>query len=164
MHTLQDLYDFVWKWRKENDWFPTPEPMDSISYAVTEIAEAIDADLRSRRTEDKRNRDIEAEDPRDELADAAIMIITAMPPDDEDVLDAIDNMQDAELLPSKYMRLEVIASIVFDLYHFFSGWRADFHFSIMSRCAFALANMMKFDEHLTERVSARLKRIEEKRK
>lgn len=79
--TLQEAYRMVWNFRKmsEGRW-PTPTPRDSALYAVTEIAEAIDARLRLENPDHVRNNE-RNEDVLAELADAAIMLLTALGPD-----------------------------------------------------------------------------------
>ena len=77
----KNLRDMVWEVRKYlGDNWPTPNTEDSLAYAVTEVGEAIDADLRSRRPDDKRNnnRNVSVEH---ELAQAAMMLLTALGPE-----------------------------------------------------------------------------------
>jgi hypothetical protein len=52
--------------------------MDSLRYAFTEAGEAMDAWLREQRPNDARNNERQP-DVLDELADAAIMLVTAVP-------------------------------------------------------------------------------------
>jgi len=58
--------------------WPCPNSADSLRYAATESAEAIDAYLRNSRVDDIRNNDRDA-DIESELADCAMMLLTAMP-------------------------------------------------------------------------------------
>ena len=75
---LQHLHTAVWSFRDSMEPYgwTTPCPMDALRFAVTEAAEALDAWLRLN-PRYKRNRErqerIEAE-----LADCAIMLITAL--------------------------------------------------------------------------------------
>lgn len=69
----------LWEFRKvhEKNW-PTPSPLDSFRFAVTEIGEALDAFMRH--TPDfSRNRE-RSKDVLDELADCAFMIVSALTP------------------------------------------------------------------------------------
>ena len=60
-----------------NDVFPLPHFDDSIDYAICEAAEYLDARLRLRRTEDKRNHR-RAADPRAEWGQCGYMIASAL--------------------------------------------------------------------------------------
>lgn len=71
------LHKLVWDWRaKYEDIYATPDRLDSAKFFVCEYAEALDADLR---TNEKylRNRSTNL-DVNNELADTAIMLITAL--------------------------------------------------------------------------------------
>lgn len=72
------LSETVWTFRKDYEkYWPTPNKLDSLRFAFTEIAEAIDADLRGNityRRNNQRNPSVE-----EELADCAIMLITSLP-------------------------------------------------------------------------------------
>ena len=59
------------------EYFKTPDKRDSSAYAVTEAAEAVDADLRSRRVEDLRNKSKQSTLP-EEIGDTMLMICTAL--------------------------------------------------------------------------------------
>ena len=75
---LQHCHKMVHDFRFQADSFwPTPNTKDSLRYAFTEIAEAVDADLRARRKTDARNNDKESR-VEEELADCAIMLLTAL--------------------------------------------------------------------------------------
>lgn len=72
------MHAMVWQVRDElGDKWPTPNTEDSLAYAVTEVAEAIDADLRLTRPGDKRN-NVRHMDVFDELGQAAMMLFTAL--------------------------------------------------------------------------------------
>lgn len=72
------LHGMVWAVRDDlGDKWPTPNTADSLAYAVTEVGEAIDADLRNRRPDDKRNNDRNVS-VQHELAQAAMMLLTAL--------------------------------------------------------------------------------------
>lgn len=77
LSTLQDCHAMVWALRRElgNRW-PTPSTQDSLRFAVTEAAEALDALLR-RNPIYARNSDREMS-VNAELADCAMMLLTAM--------------------------------------------------------------------------------------
>ena len=73
------LHRMVWKFRREIEpYFPTPSPLDSLRFAVTEAAEALDAYLRQN-GDYKRNNDKTHSIPQ-ELAQCALMLLTAYPP------------------------------------------------------------------------------------
>jgi hypothetical protein len=77
MNEIIYLYHQVWSFRhrNENHW-PTPGELDSLRFAFTEIAEAIDAELRvckKYKRNDDRNQDTDSE-----LADCAIMLLTSL--------------------------------------------------------------------------------------
>lgn len=77
----QVIHSNVWHFRRlyEGHW-PTPDKIDSLRYAYTEMGEAVDARLRSFRPKDARNRD-RKHDEAEELADCLIMLLTALGPD-----------------------------------------------------------------------------------
>jgi hypothetical protein len=78
--TFETLYKKVWDLREKisTSW-PTPDRESSLKFAVTEAAEAIDADLR-KNNKWARNREKHLNVER-ELAQCAIMLFTAMGPD-----------------------------------------------------------------------------------
>ena len=81
MNELQECHALVWSFRKEIEPFwATPDPLNSLRYAFTEAAEAMDAWLRQNRPNDSRNNERQ-NDVLDELADCAIMLLTAVNPD-----------------------------------------------------------------------------------
>jgi hypothetical protein len=83
---LNDLHALVWQFRgMVSDFWPTPEPADALRYAFTEAGEAMDASLREKRPNDKRNNDKD-HDRLDEWADCAIMLLTAVTDDVTDLL------------------------------------------------------------------------------
>lgn len=81
MNKLQKLHAMVWRFRAVMDPFwATPEPVDCLRYAFCEAAEAMDAWLRQQRPGDSRNNERQP-DVLDELADCAIMLLSAVPED-----------------------------------------------------------------------------------
>jgi hypothetical protein len=76
---LSRLNQIVWEFRAEQKKFPTPDSKDSILFALTEAAEAIDAELRNNprylRSHTKNLNKIQ------ELLQCLIMILTALGPD-----------------------------------------------------------------------------------
>lgn len=78
------LHRMVWDVRKKlGDKWPTPNAEDSLAYAVTEVGEAIDTDLRLRRPLDARNNRRNGS-VYHELAQAAMMLLTALGPELDD--------------------------------------------------------------------------------
>jgi len=78
MNELQECHRLLWAFRKEIEpYWATPDPLNSLRYAFCEAAEAMDAWLRQSRPDDSRNNERE-NDVLDELADCAIMLLTAM--------------------------------------------------------------------------------------
>jgi hypothetical protein len=73
------IYDLVWAFRaymdKETDW-KTPPVNDSLAFALTEIGEAVDAELRTRPYARNSERDVTVVQ---ELADVVLMLVTALP-------------------------------------------------------------------------------------
>lgn len=70
----------VWKFRKSyEDYWATPDLLWSLRFAFTEIAEALDAWMRANSNEFSRNNEKNL-DVIDELADTAIMLLTALGP------------------------------------------------------------------------------------
>lgn len=81
MNELQQAHKLVWDFRREMEpYWATPEPLDALRYAFTECGEAMDAWLREQRPNDSRNNQRESS-VLDELADCAIMLLTAINPD-----------------------------------------------------------------------------------
>ncbi len=81
MNELQKLHAMVWRFRAVMDPFwATPEPVYCLRYAFCEAAEAMDAWLRQQRPNDSRNNERQP-DVLDELADCAIMLLSAVPED-----------------------------------------------------------------------------------
>lgn len=79
MTILEEAHAIVWEMRKNlKDYWPCPDPLDSLRYAATESGEAIDAYLRGSRLFDKRNNH-RNNSVESELADCAMMLLTAMP-------------------------------------------------------------------------------------
>jgi len=77
--TLRECHRIVWQYRAElESAWPTPTTEDALLFAFTELGEAVDAHLRSK-PEYARNRDKDL-DVLDELADCAMMLLTAMGP------------------------------------------------------------------------------------
>jgi len=80
---LEEYHSTVWEFRRLYDkYWATPEPKDCLYYALTEMGEAVDAYLRTKRPNDARNRNKKLS-VYVELADAAIMLLSSM-----DYLDA----------------------------------------------------------------------------
>lgn len=78
--TLRTCHATVWQYRATlNDVWPTPDTQDALLFALTELGEAVDADLRTNGTY-ARNRD-KSLDVLDELSDMALMLLTAMGPE-----------------------------------------------------------------------------------
>lgn len=75
---IADLHAAVWRVRAEigHAWL-TPSPIDCLRYAVTEVAEAMDAWLRAQRPDDTRNNSRQM-DVLDELGDCAIMLCSTL--------------------------------------------------------------------------------------
>lgn len=74
---LQECHRLVWQYRAELEpYWPTPTTDDALLFAFTELGEAVDAHLRSK-PEYARNRDKDL-DVLDELADCAMMLLTAL--------------------------------------------------------------------------------------
>ena len=78
MNELQECHRLVWAFRKEIEpYWATPDPLNSLRYAFCEAAESMDAWLRAERPNDSRNNERQ-NDVLDELADTAIMLLTAV--------------------------------------------------------------------------------------
>ena len=78
MNELQECHRLVWVFRKEIEpYWATPDPLNSLRYAFCEVAESLDSWLRAVRPSDSRNNDGQ-NDILDELADCAIMLLTAL--------------------------------------------------------------------------------------
>lgn len=76
---LNECYTVVWGFRRNySEFWPTPSPIDSLRYAYTEAGEALSDWLRENRQDHKRNHAHET-DVLGELADCAIMLLTALP-------------------------------------------------------------------------------------
>ncbi len=72
--------DKVWEFRKKYEkYWATPDLLWSLRFAFTEIAEAMDAWIRVNSNEFSRNREKDMQ-VIDELADTAIMLLTALGP------------------------------------------------------------------------------------
>ena len=80
---LERCYEIVWKFRSVvSEWWPTPDKLSATRYACTEGGEVMEAFLRKMRPGDSRNNERNI-DMLDEMADLAIMLITALGPDCE---------------------------------------------------------------------------------
>lgn len=79
---VKECHALVWQYRSKLDsvW-PTPPPLHAIMFAVTELGEMVDAEMRTY-PEYKRNNEREVEE-FDEAADVAMMLLTAVPSLDE---------------------------------------------------------------------------------
>lgn len=81
---IKDLYIKIWKFREGAEpYWPTPDPQDSLRFAFCEAGEALDARLRMNPVYQRNNDPFSAgeEDILNELADTAIMLLTAIGPD-----------------------------------------------------------------------------------
>jgi NTP pyrophosphatase (non-canonical NTP hydrolase) len=79
MTIIQDIHTAAWDFRRKySQWWATPDPDDCLRYAFTEAGELMDAWLWSQRPGDARNNAKERSVPK-ELADVAIMLVSAMP-------------------------------------------------------------------------------------
>ena len=81
MTTLADLVDIVRQSRERTAGvFPLPDTWDCVDYAITEIGETIDTQLRMKRNGDKRNHDKQAtpEHERMELGQVGYMLASAL--------------------------------------------------------------------------------------
>lgn len=81
---VKQLYITVWKFRSEAEtYWKTPDPADSFRFAYCESGEALDNWIRLNDPDFSRNRVLEVtqEDILDELADTAMMILTALGPE-----------------------------------------------------------------------------------
>lgn len=77
VYRLLSWQDLIARWRDEVEaWHPTPSPRDSLDYAVTEIAEALDAALRMAHEDHDRTHKKESLSLGRELAQALEMIFT----------------------------------------------------------------------------------------
>jgi hypothetical protein len=75
--TLKECHSIVWRYRTELEpYWPTPTVEDALLFALTELGEAVDAHLRTK-PEYARNNTKELSE-LDELADFALMLLTAM--------------------------------------------------------------------------------------
>lgn len=78
VEAVGQIYTRVWAFRQEfEDYWCFPGPINCLRYAFCELGEAIDARLRAERPEDKRNT-VRGVREVDELADAVIMLVSAM--------------------------------------------------------------------------------------
>jgi hypothetical protein len=82
-NTLRQCHEIVWSYRKQlEEYWPTPCQEHALLFAHTELSESIDAFLRGK-PEYARNNDKDL-DVLEELADCALMVLTAVGPDFED--------------------------------------------------------------------------------
>lgn len=76
--TIQQLHAEVWAFRREMAaYFPTPNQADSLAFAFTEIAEAVDATLRQNPVYKRNN--AKEHSVESELTQCAMMLLTAVP-------------------------------------------------------------------------------------
>ena len=148
---LRKCHAIVWQWRaKLADVWPTPNRLDALRFAVTEAAEAMDAWLRLNggyaRNHDK------SLSVEDELADCAMMLLTAAGEDWE------PNVR-FWYYESKLERIVFhVASLCFDNI-----------FDLSSRAGYGLGDIVAMIaaypgmSNLAERINARLERIAERR-
>ena len=77
--TMRTAHKMVWELRNEiQSVWPTPDVQDSLRFAVTEAAEAMDAFLTSKKQYVRNNPDNKHANMRDEAADCAMMLLTAL--------------------------------------------------------------------------------------
>jgi len=91
----QDLHSKVWAFRNEMaPVWPTPNTLDALKFCVTEAAEALDADLRINGGYARNH----TKEPNlyGELADCALMLLTALGPDWDNVPDIFDAIDEAQ--------------------------------------------------------------------
>jgi NTP pyrophosphatase (non-canonical NTP hydrolase) len=166
MNQLQECHKLVWDFRREiKDYWATPNPLDSLRYSFTEAAEAMDAWLRAERPSDSRNNERE-NDVLDELADTAIMLLTAL--NFDEIKNQTNGRYDTEFVflhaikPERH-RLEVLSSRVAnaalsasdDFYETSSVYLGWIHDTVMS-----LGWIASYPEmELKQRIQARLARI-----
>jgi len=82
INTLQEAHSRVWTFRRKySKWWSTPDALDSLRFAYTEAAEALDAHLRQKGGYARNNE--REQDIVSELADCAIMLLTALGPNYE---------------------------------------------------------------------------------
>lgn len=157
---LRECHAIVWQWRaKLADVWPTPNRLDALRFAVTEAAEAMDAWLRLNggyaRNHDK---DLSVED---ELADCAMMLLTAAgedwePPQREIHVDAFNaTLEDIALNVTMLCWHEKLGN------YNNNGWRD----GVNPLPAYAVATIAAYSgmSNLAERINARLERIAERR-
>ncbi len=115
MNELQECHRLVWAFRQEIEpYWGTPDPLNSLRYAFCEAAESMDAWLRAERPSDSRNNERQ-NDVLDELADCAIMLLTAL--NFDEIKKQSNGKYDTDFIflharkPERY-RLEVLSSQV----------------------------------------------------
>ena len=169
MNELQECHRLVWAFRKEIEpYWATPDPLNSLRYAFTECAEATDAWLRIERPSDSRNNERQ-NDVLDELADCAIMLLTAL--NFDEIKSQSNNRYDTDFIflharePERH-RLEVLAYQIANALvnarndsdetsSIYLGW---IHDAVMSLGWIASYPQME----LKQRIQGRLERIAEK--
>lgn len=113
--TYRELQELVFQVREqvESRW-PTPGVEDSVLYAITEGAEALDAYLRTARPDDGRNREKDV-DVVHELAQCLMMLITAAGPErvNDKVFDEAEQITPAEMS---------VREVVVDVMRVVAGW------------------------------------------
>lgn len=72
LQMVRDFYDEM------GDKFPLPPAVDCLQYAVTEVGEVLDADLRDRRKHDNRRRKSVKSTVEEEIADVVMMLCAAL--------------------------------------------------------------------------------------
>lgn len=76
--TLKETHTLVWDFRRDyHEYWATPKRIEALRFAVTEVAEAMDAWIRATSPYFSRNRDKQS-GLVDELADTVIMLVTAL--------------------------------------------------------------------------------------
>jgi len=147
IEAIEAITSIVWDFREKNkNWWKTPDKQDSLRYALTEAAEAMDAWLREKRQDDLRNHDCSEDGVLDELADCAIMLVTAM---DYPATNAIEESS-----------LERLALEIASALHLDSPGLKEFH--ARNALSVVLALFYAANKDIIEYVQSRLRKIEAK--
>lgn len=147
--TLRTAHGLVWTARAELEpYWPTPNTQDALLFALTELGEAVDADLRTN-GDYARNRD-KSLSVLDELADCAMMLLTAMGPEAR-----LSEVNIGEMTHAWTMYASELAGVM-QMYPG-GGW-ADYNMTLLLARIATHPGMQ-----LTQRLTARLERIKAKR-
>lgn len=138
---LQELHGEVWRWRdRMRATWPEPDRLNSLRFAATEAAEAIDATLRADPKYLRNNH--KGHDLRGELAQCALMLYTALGPDaatDEIVLAEAPTLEGINYEIAAALHIERVWS---DSHDPVVRWIVDNH---CWRALQAIADYPKFD-------------------